>query len=138
MKSNKTNQWSLTILRITLACIFISHGYSKLFAAGGFKGTTDFFKMIQIPFPAYSALLVGVVEFAAGLFLLIGLLTRWSSIALIIDMLVALFKVHLKNGFSGKGGYEFVLLILACLFVILMSGSGKLSFGNMFKNKNLH
>ena len=133
-RNNKTSQWSLSILRIVLGAIFIFHGYGKLFMAGGFKGTVGFFDSIGIPAPEYSALLVGAVEFFGGILLLMGLLTKWTSAALIINMLVALFKVHLPKGF---GASEFVLLIISGLVVILFSGSGRLAVGRMLKKKHL-
>lgn len=141
-KNSKFNEWSLTLLRFVLGVIFTYHGYVKLFAPGGFKGTIGFFTMIGIPVPAYSALLVAVVEFFGGLLLLLGMLTKWTTLALILEMLVAFFKVHLKQGFfisTQAYGYEFVLLILAGLVVILSSGAGNLSVGKkFFKSKHLH
>src|SRR3989338_4550674 len=97
-----------------------------------------YFAGLGLPVPAYSALLVSVVEFAGGLFLILGVITRWSSLLLLADMLVALFLVHLKNGLLvSNGGYEFVLVLIAGLAVVLASGAGKLSYGSRFKNKNL-
>ncbi|MBI2558095.1 DoxX family protein [Candidatus Woesearchaeota archaeon] len=137
--NNNLSKFSLTILRLVLGIIFVYHGYMKLFAPGGFKGTVGFFTSIGIPLPIYSALIVSVVEFFGGVLLILGVLSRLSSLLLIIDMLVALFVVHLKNGFSvSKGGYEFVLILLAGLFVILVNGPGSFSIGKMFKNKKLH
>ena len=137
-KNNSVSQWSLTLLRVVLGIIFAYHGYLKLIVPGGFTGTVQFFTAIKIPLPLYSALVVSVVEFFGGLFLILGLLTKWSSILLLIDMLVALFMVHLKNGLLiSKGGYEFVLVLIAGLVVIISSGTGKLSIGKLFKNKNL-
>ena len=124
----KFRQWSLTLLRFALGCIFAYHGYLKLFAPGGFKGTVAFFTSIAIPVPAYSALLVAIVEFVGGLLLIAGFLAKWASIVLIIDMLVALFKVHLKNGFLiVNGGFEFVAALVFSLLVILLNGPGTLS-----------
>lgn len=140
MANNKLNGWALTLLRLILGIIFAYHGYIKLFLPGGFKGTANFFIAIDIPLPVYSALLVSVAEFIGGILLLIGLLTRWASLILIIEMLVALFKVHLKQGFfisTTAYGYEFILLILAALVVVLVNGAGKLSVGKKFKNKHL-
>lgn len=136
--NNKLNNWSLTILRIVLGVIFTYHGYTKLFVAGGFSGTVGFFTAIKIPLPIFSALLVSVVEFAGGLLLLAGLLVRLASVALIIEMLVAFFKVHLKMGFmitQTAYGYEFILLILASLIVVLVNGAGKLTIKEIFKGK---
>ena len=121
-------QWSLTLLRIALGLVFAYHGYLKLFVPGGFKGTIAFFTAIGIPLPLYSALLVSIVEFAGGIFLIAGFLAKWASIVLIIDMLVALFKVHLKNGFLiANGGFEFVAALIFSLLAILLNGPGSLS-----------
>lgn len=139
MAKNNLGNWSLTLLRAVMGVIFLYHGYLKLFVPGGFKGTIGFFAAIGIPLPAYAALVVSLVEFIGGLSLILGMLTKWASLLLIIEMLVAFFKVHLKSGFlisPSSYGYEFVLLILAGLAVILASGAGKLSLGKMFKSKN--
>ena len=137
--NNKLNQWSLTLLRVVLGIIFSYHGYLKLFVPGGFKGTVAFLASLGIPLPLYSALIVSAVEFFGGVFLILGMVTRWSTALLIIDMLVAFFMVHLKNGLLvSKGGYEFVLVLLAGLFVVLVNGAGKLSVGKkFFKSKHL-
>lgn len=139
-KNNNFSEWTLTLLRVVLGVIFTYHGYLKLFVPGGFTGTVGFFTNIGIPVPAYSALVVAVAELLGGLVLILGLLTKWTSLVLIFEMLVALFVVHLKNGLLvSKGGYEFVLLILAGLVVLLVNGAGELSVGKkFFKNKQLH
>ena len=138
-KEPQISKWSLTLLRIVLGFIFTYHGYLKLFAEGGFKQTVGFFTQIGIPLPLYSALIVALIEFAGGILLLIGLLTRWASLLLLVDMLVAFFKVHMNNGFLiTSGGYEFVLILLAGLVLILSSGAGKLALGNkFFKGRHL-
>ena len=136
----RLSQWPLTILRLVLGIIFVYHGYLKLFAPGGFKGTVGFFTAIGIPAPLYFALIVSVLEFAGGVLLLAGLFSRIVSVLLIVEMLVAFFKVHLKQGFfisPTAYGYEFVLLILASLIVVFINGPGRLSVGKkLFKNKS--
>ena len=141
-KNNKNGigQWALALLRVVLGIIFLYHGYVKLFVPGGFKGTVAFFTSLAIPAPVYAAFLVSAVEFVGGILLVLGFFTRLVSIALIIEMAVAFFKVHLKQGFfitQSTYGYEFVVLLVASLLLILASGSGKLSVGKLFKNKYL-
>jgi putative oxidoreductase len=140
MAKNSLNEWSLALLRAVLGVILAYHGYLKLFVPGGFKGTVEFFVAVGIPLAKYSALAASVAEFAGGIFLILGILTRWTAIVLIFEMLIALFAVHLKNGLLvSKGGYEFVLLILAGLVVLLVNGPGILSAGKMMsKNKWVH
>lgn len=138
MPKNNLSQWTLTLLRVVLGIIFAYHGYLKLFVKGALPGTAQFFAQVGIPLANVSAVVVAFAEFFGGLLLLVGLLTRWASAVLIFQMLVAFFMVHLKNGFLvSKGGYEFVLLILAGLVVLLVNGAGKLSVGKLFKGKIL-
>ena len=122
----------MALLRIVLGVIFTYHGYGKLFIKGALPGTAQFFAAIGIPFANYAAVLVAFVEFFGGILLLVGLLAKLASILLIVEMLVALFKVHIKQGFfisPQAYGYEFILLILAALVVILANGAGKLGHG---------
>ena len=138
--NNGMNKWSLTLLRVVLGVIFFVHGYGKLFVKGALPGTAQFFAAIGVPLANYAAVLVAFLEFFGGLLLIFGLLTRWVSVLLIIEMLVAFFKVHLKQGFiisQQAYGYEFILLILAALVVVLVNGAGKLSLGSKFESGHL-
>ena len=142
MPKNNFNQWTLILLRVVLGVIFTYHGYFKLFMKGGLPGTAQFFAAIGIPLANYAAVLVAFLEFFGGLLLILGLLTRWISVLLIIEMLVAFFKVHLKQGLlitPQAYGYEFILLILTVLVVLLVNGAGELSLGKkFFKSKHLN
>ena len=136
--NKKISQWSLTILRVVIGIIFLYHGYLKLFAPGGFSGTVDFFAKIGMVAPKASALAASSAEFFGGLLLILGIATRWTTFALIFEMLVAFFTVHSKNGLLvSNGGSEFVLLILAALLVMHINGAGRLSLGKLFKSKYL-
>lgn len=138
--NNKISQWSLTLLRVVLGVIFLYHGSAKLFVKGALPGTSQFFSAIGIPLANYAAVLVAFVEFFGGILLILGLATRWTAVVIIFEMLVAFFKVHLKQGFMitpQAYGYEFILLILTALVVVLVNGAGSLSVGKrFFKSKH--
>ena len=87
--------------------------------------------------PAYPlALLLAVTEFGGGLLLILGALVRWVSLALAIAMAIAIWKVHLANGFflnwtnaPGRGhGIEYNVVLLAGLLALALTGAGALSF----------
>lgn len=141
-KKNNVADWSLALVRVYLGIMFALHGYQKLFVTGGLPGTAMFFSQVGIPYANIAAVVVAFVEFFGGLFLMAGLLTRLAALILVIEMLVAFLKVHLKMGFFISPmvyGYEFILLIMAALLLLVLSGPGTLSLGRkLFKNKNLH
>ncbi len=127
-----------TVLRLAAGAVFAAHGAQKLFGlwgGGGLSGTAAFFAQLGLT-PAYPlALLVGIVELGGGLLLLAGAFTLVASAALTVTMLVAVWTVHLANGFflnwtmtPGQGhGYEFNLALVATLVSLMLTGPGALS-----------
>ena len=131
---NKLKDYAVLSLRIVLGIIFIYHGYPKLF--GNLAGTAQFFASIGIPLASFFAVVVALVEFFGGIALIMGLLTRWASLFLLIDMIVAFFLVHLKNGFSiQNGGVEFVLILIAGLITLKILGAQKFSIDSALSNR---
>ena len=89
------------LLRLYLAPVMIQGGWTKY---QGFDGIVDWFGNadygLGLPFPFVLAFLATAAELVGGLFLLIGLATRWVSIPLMVTMLVAGFSVHWPNGWA--------------------------------------
>ena len=138
---SKLLPWAPVVIRLGLAVIFIAHGGQKLFGIWGGPGlqaTIDAFeRSIGVPF--YLTLIVVVTEFFGGLTVLLGFLTRLAAAGLAVDMVAAIIKVHLANGFflnwsitPGKGhGYEFNLALLAMSIALFLSGPGKFALDRM-------
>lgn len=118
------------VLRLALSVVFVAHGAQKLFGVwggGGLSGTTAFFEGLGLQ-PAYPlAIVAGVVEFGGGLLLLCGAFTSIASILLAIQMAVAIWTVHLPNGFFLPNGFEFNVTLIAALVSLILTGPGALS-----------
>jgi len=127
--------WGLTVLRIVTGVVFLMHGWQKLamMGVGGFAG---FLGQLGIPGAEVAAVVVTAVEVIGGLALILGIGTRWVAIPLAFDMLVALFTVHLANGFfASEGGYELVLLLFAASVALILGGSGALALENAVRGR---
>ena len=131
-----SNDYSMTVARLVLGAVFFAHGAQKMlgwFGGYGFTGTMNFFThMMHIP--ATFAFLAICAEFFGGLGLLVGFLSRIAAFGISVNMLVAIFTVHIHNGFFAnwtgqqKGeGFEYHLLALALLFLVMVKGAGALS-----------
>ena len=68
--------------------------------------------------PRWMAYLSAGTEFFGGIAIVLGLFTRFFSLAFVIEMGVAIWKVHFKNGLMGNGGYEFPLALAAIAFAL--------------------
>jgi putative oxidoreductase len=121
----------LLVLRVVLGVIFAAHGAQKLFGSfggPGLKGTAGFHGQLGIKPPFLMAVVAGLAEFVGGILIAVGFLTPLAAVALILTMAVAVFTVHLKNGFfSMNGGYEFNLALAGMALTLLITGAGALS-----------
>jgi putative oxidoreductase len=137
------NGLGLVALRLALSVVFVAHGANKLFGlwagpgigVGGPDMTAQFFAALQLN-PAFAlAVLVGIAETFGGILLAIGWFTRFVSPILAVVMGVAIWKVHLANGFflnwagvADRGqGYEFNLILIGALVCLTLTGAGEWS-----------
>jgi putative oxidoreductase len=120
------------ILRITLAVVAFPHGSQKVlgwFGGAGIKGTMKYFTDSGIP-TVFGALAIAA-EFLGSLGLAVGLLTRIAAFGIACVMLVAIGKVHWRQGFfmnwygNQKGeGFEYHLLALGIAISVIIVGAG--------------
>lgn len=135
------SKWAPMPLRLVIGFGMVYHGYPKVFSGQGHEMFVGMLQGIGIPAAGLMAWVVGIVEFLGGLAIIGGAFVSVVSVLLIIDMLVAVFVVHLPVGFSfmnitgmtdagpqfGMPGYEVPLLYLAGLLALLLRGPTHMS-----------
>ena len=130
--TEKIKDLPLLFLRLALAYGFWSPAVMKW---GDINAIGEWFGSMGLPFPLVNAYLAASTEMAGVFLLLFGFGTRLISIPLIVTMLVAIFTVHLPNGFeAGSNGFEIPLYYLLMLFTLIVYGPGKLSVDQLIKN----
>ena len=102
------------LLRIAAGLLFLQHGLQKLFGAfGGIQGSTV---------PLMSQLgVAGILEFAGGLFLIVGLFTRPVAALLIAEMIAAYFIAHAPQARWPIQNQGELALLYASVFTFLGS-----------------
>jgi putative oxidoreductase len=126
-------------LRLVVGLGFVEHGYAKL--SRGADGFITILHAIGMPFAGLLGWVTIAVEIIGGLLILCGAFVPVAALPMIIILLVAIFTVHLPNGFSsiklisydvtgahfGQPGYETDLLYMAGLLALWIGGAGPLS-----------
>jgi putative oxidoreductase len=123
---------TLTFVRVVAGSVMLVHGAQKmlgLFGGPGYAATMGMFGQMGIPAPL--AALAIYTEFFGSLVLIFGLLGRVAALGLVVDMVVAVAMVHLRNGFfmnwagtQAGEGFEYHVLYLALALPIMIEGSG--------------
>jgi putative oxidoreductase len=112
----------LLIIRVYWGWQFFGTGKGKLM---DIQKVSGFFADNHIPFPTLSAVLAGTTECVGGLFLLVGLACRLTTIPLIFTMIVAYVTVEsdsLKAIFTDPDkftGATPFLFLFACVIVFV-------------------
>lgn len=128
--------WYAIPLRLIIGYGFMAHGYAKL--ARGPEHFTNILHVLGMPTPELLAWATIIVEFLGGFAVLVGAFIPLASIPISIVLLVAIFPVHLPNGFSsiklqsvtaagahfGQPGYETDLMYLAGLIALVLGDQG--------------
>lgn len=122
----------LLVLRLgaglTLA---FAHGLGKLPPSAGFvEGTAE----MGFPVPTLFAWAAALSEFAGGLLVAVGLLTRPAALFVVITMAVAAFVRHAGDPFSDV---ERALLFLVAFLAILLAGAGRYAVDRFFAPRPL-
>lgn len=113
---------ALLLIRVALGAVFIYHGWDKI---TDITGTMGFFATIGFS-GAFWAYLVAYVEFVGGILMLLGVRVREVGVLFVAIMIVAIYAVHFKNGFSVmNGGYEYQFTLLLTSLAMIFAGAGK-------------
>jgi len=140
--------WYAIPLRLMVGYGFMEHGYAKL--ARGPENFAGILHALGMPAPMLLSWTTVIVELLGGLAVFVGAFIPVASVPMAFVLLVAIFTVHLPNGFSsiklqsvtaggvhfGQPGYETDLLYLAGLAALVLGGSGPLALDRIFMRRS--
>lgn len=132
-----TADWAPLPLRYVLGAVFFVHGANIVF--GDLPEWSRRFAEAGFPAPDLVSVVVGVLEFAGGICLIMGLFTRFFALVLGVLAATAMIKVKGTVGFVVSdtglgwqgGGYEFELTLVAANLALLLTGGGLLSIDRL-------
>lgn len=128
---------ALLVLRIVVGTLFIGHGAQKLFGwfgGYGLAGTGAFMESLGLRPGKTMALMAGLSEVLGGVLLILGLFLPIAALLIGSAMVVAIAKVHAKNGvWSQNNGYEYNLVLLVLVAALALLGPGGFSVASLLR-----
>ena len=112
------------VLRVSMGVLFLAHAGLKLFVFTP-AGTAGYFASLGLPGPL--AYLVIAAELLGGIALILGVYSRWVSLALVPILLGSIYVPHGAAGFffsNEGGGWEFPAFWAVTLVVQALLGDG--------------
>lgn len=133
--NTRTLSIAILLLRLMAGLILFVAGAGKVmgwFGGFGMTATLDIFK-INMHLSAFWTYVSCYAEFIGGFLIIIGLVTRFAAVVLVINMLVATWFVGLKNFFMGGAAYPCLLMVI--FLVIVLSGPMAYSIDALLTNQ---
>lgn len=118
--SSNANGAAATLLRVSLAVMYLTHSVVLKLFTFGLAGTAGYFTSIGLP--GALAYLVFAAELVAGVLLLANVATAWVSLAL-LPVLAGALWVHAGNGWvfsAAGGGWEYPLFLIVVSVVVAL------------------
>ena len=133
--SSDLEPYSILLVRVSLGLFFAISGANKLFVASRMQTMYETLVQAEVPFPHLMTYFVSGVEFVGGFLLTVGFLSSAASVALLIDMTVAVVTSAVSTipkGLSPLNWLDDFLYLPEVLYVLffiwlICSGPGKFS-----------
>lgn len=127
---------AMLVLRVAIGVCFVIHALGKLglVGTGDMAGFAAWLRDLGVPFAAVQARIAMLSEFAGGIGLALGFMTRPACLLLIGTMIVAGSLGHRGAGYlitNDPPGAEYTInLAVVCGFILLV-GPGRFSFDRL-------
>ena len=133
--SSDFEEYGILLVRVSIGLFFAISGANKLFAASGRQAVYETLVKANVPFPQQTAYFVSTVEFVCGSLLAVGFFSSPASVALLVDMIVAILTTAvtaIPKGLSPLRWLDDFLYLPEVLYVLFFiwlvcSGPGKFS-----------
>lgn len=101
------------VFRVIVGIVFLLHGWMKVSAI--MAGSMDAMTLMG---------LAALIEVVGGIFIILGLFTRWTALVAAVEMVVAYFMVHAAGGLSPLANQgEPAVLFFAAFLVLIAFGA---------------
>ncbi|HEY4542870.1 MAG TPA: DoxX family protein [Noviherbaspirillum sp.] len=129
MQDERNISLGIALLRVALGVMLLAHSVLLKYFVFTLGGTAQYFASIGLP--PLLAYIVFAMEAAGGILLILGVGTRWVSLAMLPVLLGATWA-HAGNGWvfsAANGGWEYPLYLSVLAVAQFLLGEGAFALG---------
>ncbi len=136
-------QYAILLVRVLLGLFFAISGAKKLFIAARRRTMYETLVQARVPFPRLMTYFVSSVELVGGFMVMGGVLSSVASLALLVDMIVAILTTKLSTIPPKLSPLEWFddlfylpeVLYVLIFFWLICSGPGRFSFDSWLSSR---
>ena len=121
---DKYKDYAPVFIRLIIGFHLIYGTQDNVFSYARMEEFAEFLRVRGVPAPLFSAFLSAYAQFICGILFILGALTRYAAVVMIINFIAALIIAHLADPYPRMFP---ALMMLFASFFFLLYGAGKLS-----------
>ncbi len=117
---NSLQPFGALLMRFALGASMVVHSYDKVIPHGALNHYAHYIASLGMPY--WLGYVSAFTEFAGGILLILGLLTRFAAFMISINMAFAIILVNRHHGYSGSE-YSLALFVIAAMLTFYGAGT---------------
>lgn len=130
---DKYKDYAPVFIRLIIGFHLIYGTQDNVFSYARMEEFAEFLRVRNVPAPLFSAFLSAYAQFICGILFIVGALTRYAAIVMIINFTAALFIAHRTDPYPRMFP---ALLMLCASFFFLFYGAGKPSIDDALSRRS--
>lgn len=129
------------VVRICLGVVLIARGWHR-WQVTGLAYQEAYLRRTETPYADWAALGGTILEIAGGVFLILGAATPVVALVLLVEQVLIIAWTKWYRGLALNGpwgdGWEYTLITICLLLLLLVYGAGKVSVDQLFRGRKRH
>lgn len=129
---DKYKEYGPIFIRLIIGFHLIYGVQDNIFSSERMHEFAEFMRVRGVPFPLFSAFLSVYAQFICGILFILGALTRYAAVVMVINFIAAILIAHRADPYPRM--FPALMMLFAALF-FLIHGAGKLSIDDLLERR---
>ena len=128
----KYREYGVIFIRLIVGFHLIYGTQDNVFSYARMEEFAGFLSVRGVPFPLFAAFLSVYAQFICGILFIVGLVTRYAAVIMIINFIAAIIIAHIGDKYPNMFP---ALMMLAAACFLFVHGAGKASLDSLLEKR---